>query len=88
MGHSPISVGQPAFAKKSRPDERPFDWVSEAICSSVAVLRAAPADSGDPFSRHRSHGVAPAIFFCFLWLYFSAAGPGPWSLDARVRRVT
>ena len=23
-----------------------------------------------------------AMFFCFLWLYFSAAGPGPWSLDA------
>src|SRR5207237_4856802 len=23
-----------------------------------------------------------AIFFCFLWLYFSAAGRGPWSLDA------
>jgi len=25
-----------------------------------------------------------AIFFCFLWLYFSAAGPGPWSLDAQL----
>lgn len=24
----------------------------------------------------------PAILFCFLWLYVSAAGPGPWSLDA------
>lgn len=24
----------------------------------------------------------PAIVFCFLWLYLSAAGPGPWSLDA------
>jgi putative oxidoreductase len=23
-----------------------------------------------------------AVFFCFLWLYISAAGPGPWSLDA------
>jgi putative oxidoreductase len=23
----------------------------------------------------------PAIVFCFLWLYLSAAGPGPWSLD-------
>ncbi len=30
---------------------------------------------------------APAVFFCFLWLYFSAAGPGPWSIDeARARR--
>lgn len=24
----------------------------------------------------------PAVLYCFLWLYFSAAGPGPWSLDA------
>ena len=23
-----------------------------------------------------------AALYCFLWLYFSAAGPGPWSLDA------
>ena len=27
----------------------------------------------------------PAILFCFVWLYVSAAGPGPWSIDA-VRR--
>ena len=27
----------------------------------------------------------PAIQFCFLFLYLSAAGPGPWSLDARRR---
>ncbi len=25
----------------------------------------------------------PAILYCFLWLYISAAGPGPWSLDAK-----
>jgi putative oxidoreductase len=25
----------------------------------------------------------PAVLYCFLWLYFSAAGAGPWSLDAR-----
>jgi len=28
----------------------------------------------------------PAIVFCFVWLYFSAAGAGPWSLDALRRR--
>lgn len=28
-----------------------------------------------------NHG-APAILYCFLFLYFSAAGAGPWSLDA------
>jgi putative oxidoreductase len=25
----------------------------------------------------------PAVLFCFVWLYLSAAGPGPWSLDAK-----
>jgi putative oxidoreductase len=30
-------------------------------------------------------GVAAALF-CFVWLFFSAAGPGPWSLDALFRR--
>jgi putative oxidoreductase len=29
----------------------------------------------------------PALLFCFIWLYFSAAGPGPWSLDALRRRT-
>jgi putative oxidoreductase len=45
------------------------------------------------FLGHAPHGFwpvvnqgQPAILFCFLWLYFSAAGAGPWSLDARARR--
>lgn len=32
-----------------------------------------------------NNGVAAALY-CFVWLYFSAAGAGPWSLDARRRR--
>jgi putative oxidoreductase len=32
------------------------------------------------------NGGAPAVIFCFLWLYISAAGGGPWSLDAARRR--
>ena len=28
------------------------------------------------------NGGIPAILMCFIWLYFSAAGAGPWSLDA------
>ena len=27
-----------------------------------------------------------AVIFCFLFLYISAAGPGPWSLDALLAR--
>jgi putative oxidoreductase len=29
-----------------------------------------------------NNGV-PAVLYCFIWLYFSAAGAGPWSIDAR-----
>jgi putative oxidoreductase len=29
---------------------------------------------------------APAVIFCFVWLYISAAGAGPWSLDAALKR--
>ena len=28
------------------------------------------------------NGGHPAVQFCFVWLFFSAAGAGPWSLDA------
>ena len=28
------------------------------------------------------NGGIPAVLYCFVWLYFSAAGAGPWSLDA------
>jgi putative oxidoreductase len=28
----------------------------------------------------------PAVLYCFIWLYLSAAGAGPWSLDAALRR--
>ena len=33
-----------------------------------------------------ANGGAAAALYCFLWLYFSAAGAGPWSLDARRRK--
>jgi putative oxidoreductase len=30
----------------------------------------------------------PAVLFCFIWLFFSAAGAGPWSLDTALRRTS
>ncbi len=50
------------------------------------------------FYGHAPQGFWPvlnlgsdAVFYCFLWLYFSAAGAGPWSLDhvmaSRGRRI-
>ena len=42
------------------------------------------------FQFHYPRGLWPvendgyaAVLYCFLWLYLCAAGPGPWSLDAR-----
>jgi len=32
-----------------------------------------------------NQGTASALF-CWIWLYISSAGPGPWSLDAMLRR--
>jgi putative oxidoreductase len=41
------------------------------------------------FMAHAPQGFWPilnqgtdAVFYAFLWLYLSAAGPGPWSIDA------
>jgi putative oxidoreductase len=32
------------------------------------------------------NGGTDAVLYCFLWLYLSAAGPGPWSIDAMRHR--
>ena len=37
--------------------------------------------AGEAFWPTMNGGVA-AVLYCFVWLYFSAAGAGPWSLDA------
>jgi putative oxidoreductase len=45
------------------------------------------------FIGHAGHGFWPvlnqgaiAVAYCFVFLYFSAAGAGPWSLDAMLAR--
>lgn len=30
----------------------------------------------------------PAVLYCWIWLYISAAGAGPWSLDAKRKHRT
>lgn len=44
------------------------------------------------FQFHQPKGLWPiqnggldAVLYCFLWLYFAAAGAGPWSVDALLR---
>jgi putative oxidoreductase len=45
------------------------------------------------FIGHAPRGFWPVlnnghsvVLFCFVWLYLSTAGAGPWSLDARLRK--
>ena len=33
------------------------------------------------------NGGVSAVLYCFVWLYFSAAGPGPWSVDAVLKKA-
>jgi putative oxidoreductase len=32
------------------------------------------------------NGGVTAVVYCFVWLYLSAVGAGPWSLDATLRK--
>ncbi|HEY2850981.1 MAG TPA: DoxX family protein [Gemmatimonadaceae bacterium] len=55
------------------------------LCGEMAVAY---------FQSHAPRGFwplanqgVPPVLFCFIWLYISAAGPGPWSLDALLRRT-
>lgn len=34
------------------------------------------------------NGGAPAVMFCFFWLWLAAAGAGPWSIDHLLGRKT
>ena len=45
------------------------------------------------FRQHAPRGFWPivnggelAVLFCFFWLFFSGAGPGPISVDALIRK--
>ena len=58
--------------------------VAFVLCGEMAVAY---------FRAHFPRGFWPiqnggelAVLYCFVFLYFFTAGPGPWSLDALVRR--
>jgi len=33
------------------------------------------------------NGGETIVLYCFVWLYFVAAGPGPWSADAAMKKA-
>jgi len=59
---------------------RPVAFLLSGEMAVAYFLRHAPVSLWPILNR----GEVAALF-CFLWLYLAAAGPGPWSLDARRR---
>lgn len=62
---------------------KPVAFLLSGEMAVAYFLRHAPLDFWPILNR----GEVAALF-CFVWLYLAAAGPGPWSLDARWRRAS
>ena len=60
---------------------RPVAFVLAGEMAVAYFLRHAP---GGPWPI--LNGGELAVLYGFIWLFFCAAGPGPWSLDAALRR--
>lgn len=60
---------------------RPAAFVASGTMAAAYFIAHAPKD----FFPVNNMGDA-AILYCFVFLYFVFAGPGPLSLDARLRR--
>ena len=61
---------------------RPVAFVLAGEMAVAYFLQHAP---GGPWPI--LNGGELAVLYCFIWLFFCAAGPGPWSLDAALRRL-
>ena len=60
---------------------RPVAFVLSGVMAFAYFIAHAP----ESFFPVLNAGDA-AILYCFVFLYFVFAGPGPWSLDAALRR--
>jgi putative oxidoreductase len=60
---------------------RPVAFVLSGLMAFAYFLAHAPQGFWPILNRGEL-----AALFCFLFLYFSAVGPGPWSVDALMRR--
>ena len=58
-----------------------FTRLAALICSGEMAVAYFMAHGSKTFWPALNGGDA-AILFCFVFLYFAAAGPGPWSIDA------
>jgi putative oxidoreductase len=58
-----------------------FSRLAAFIASGEMAAAYFIAHAGGGFWPIMNHGEVP-VLLCFVWLYISAAGGGPWSLDA------
>ena len=59
---------------------RPVAFVLSGEMAFAYFMEHAPKGFWTAFN-----GGTESVVYCFLWLYVSMAGPGPWSLDAFTR---
>ena len=62
-----------------------FTGYAAFVASGEMAVAYFKAHAPNGFWPTLNHGEA-AVLFCFLWLYIAAVGPGPWSVDAAIRR--
>jgi putative oxidoreductase len=62
-----------------------FTRIAAFVCSGQMAVAYFMAHASKGFWPALNMGDA-AILFCFVFLYLVFAGPGPWSLDAVVRK--
>ena len=53
---------------------------------AFAYLLGHVMKTGEPVLHPLNNGGTLAIVFCFTCLFLSTAGPGPWSVDAAMKR--
>ena len=62
-----------------------FTRITAFILSGEMAFAYFIAHAPQSFFPLLNHGE-PAMFYCFMFLYVAAAGPGPWSIDRAIRR--
>ena len=96
-------IGMPGGMTANFPSEIWFAGMLELIGGAMLILGLCTRPvafilSGEMavayFQGHAPHGFwtiinggGDAVLFCFIWLYISSAGAGPWSLDAMRKKL-
>lgn len=62
---------------------RPIAFILSGEMAFAYFMAHFPANHYFPYLN----GGDSAVLFCFAFLYLSAAGPGPWSIDRLLRRA-